>query len=1082
MMKTKRKILWAFCAALFLLVSVSVGLIWYAYSHPLLIKTWVEEVVSSSIGATLTIEELEYSLDPLRIRGKGIRLSSGEKLKGSDFFIPDFSAEFFLEGPFGNRVLICKSIALKEFSGRLRANAAFLQGDDSLPISSSGGGILSRLISIFLFRDVKIQQMEIANGQMAYQAGDLEIRLDKIQSHLNADHAVELVCSIDGGWPAKNVKLAIPQISLKTDGLVSFGNSGTVCSLIFENGDFETPEGSLHGLDAKANLFYQHNLGKLAFSGLTIGFKKAVLKEGYTEKNVLSGFSLTSEGEIDLKNHTLRADPVELEMADLFQLKGKFHAGLGAPRRFQWEVSKGKVFPGRLLPLFAGKIAPFSATVSGPILLAGVVTGLEEDGKWGWDCALNSSFEENKVSLVQGENRFQGKLSGEAEVKGRYPHLKEAVRLQVREASFSGNGALLQSFDASVSFTGAYPLYRVDDFSARIPRADITSGKNVFALSKVAVKGKGGSVNVGVGAVSFPEIFFDSSLLKNIRISLKSGPDGTAMEITGEETGLFQSVRDLGWFPQGWTFEGRDRIEIKADLKKSGECSVVSQIVFPAVSFLSPNGDRAGEKISLKLELGGKTDLSFERVAFDTSISVEKGEVLWDRFYLALSDHPMKVHCEGLYESAGRNLRLSGSALNLQGILGVSVDGDIFKGGYGQGLDLRLTIPVTPVEPLFRHFVKEPFRMEKPGFAGLALDGEISADLRLKTDPVNQEVKGRILWRDGLLFSPDHGILLKEIDLSIPVWYRTRSMGRSSEQMEGNLHIGSFGIPFLPKQPLKIKLMAGPNRISVDAPTVLMVPGGEVLVPSIRAQNVFSPDLSLDTGISMDDLPMEPLLTGIWPHPIQGSISGMVEPIHLEKGHLSTGGAVIAQVFGGEIILSHAGASGLFGSAPVFKLNAMLKDLALLKLTSGTSFGEIEGVLNGSAENIEISNGQLQRFNLLLETTKEKGVSQKISVKAVDNIASLGGGQSPFVGVAGMFMSFFKEFPYEKIGIRATLENDVFRINGTIRDGEKEYLIKRGFLSGVDVINQNRDNVVSFKDMLKRIKRISASKGGPVIR
>ncbi|HIJ20193.1 MAG TPA: hypothetical protein HPP58_04015 [Deltaproteobacteria bacterium] len=276
--------------------------------------------------------------------------------------------------------------------------------------------------------------------------------------------------------------------------------------------------------------------------------------------------------------------------------------------------------------------------------------------------------------------------------------------------------------------------------------------------------------------------------------------------------------------------------------------------------------------------------------------------------------------------------------------------------------------------------------------------------------------------------------------------------------------------------------MAGPNRISVDAPTVLMVPGGEVLVPSIRAQNVFSPDLSLDTGISMDDLPMEPLLTGIWPHPIQGSISGMVEPIHLEKGHLSTGGAVIAQVFGGEIILSHAGASGLFGSAPVFKLNAMLKDLALLKLTSGTSFGEIEGVLNGSAENIEISNGQLQRFNLLLETTKEKGVSQKISVKAVDNIASLGGGQSPFVGVAGMFMSFFKEFPYEKIGIRATLENDVFRINGTIRDGEKEYLIKRGFLSGVDVINQNRDNVVSFKDMLKRIKRISASKGGPVIR
>ena len=1081
-MKTKRKILWAFCAALFLLVSVSVGLIWYAYSHPLLIKTWVEEVVSSSIGATLTIEELEYSLDPLRIRGKGVRLSSGEKLKGSDFFIPDFSAEFFLEGPFGNRVLICKSIALKEFSGRLQANATFLQGDDSLPISSSGGGILSRLISIFLFRDVKIQQIEIANGQMACQAGDLEIRLDKIQSHLNADHAVELVCSIQAAWPTEKIKLMIPQISLKTDGPVSFGNSGTACSLIFENAGFETPEGSLRDLDAKAKILYQHPLGKLAFSGLTIGFKKAVSGTGNTEKNVLSGFSLTSEGEIDLKNHSLQANPLELEVKDLLQLKGKLHAGLGAPRRFQLEVFEGKVFPGRLLLLFAGKIAPFSATVSGPILLAGVVTGFEENGKWGWDCGLNASFEENKVSLVEGEKRFQGKLSGEAEVKGRYPHLKESVRLHVQNASFSGNGALLQSFDASLSFTGSYPLYRVDDFSARIPRADIGSGKNVFVLSKVAVKGKGGSLNADTSAVSFPEISFDSSLLKKIRISLKSDRDGSAVEVTGEETGLIQSAIDLGWFPPGWTFEGRDRIEIKADLKKSGECSVVSQIVFPAVSFQSPNGDRAGEKISLKLELGGKTDLTFEKVSFNASMTLDKGEVLWDRFYLALSEHPMNVRCQGLYDAGVGNLRLSGSAFSLQGILGVRMEGDLFKGGYGHGLDLRLTIPVTPVEPFFRYFVKEPFRMEKPGLAGLALGGEISADLRLKTDSVDREVKGRILWRDGLLSSPDHGIILKEIDLSIPVWYRTQSMGQSSEQMEGNLHIGSFEIPFLPKQPLKMKLMAGPNRISVDAPTVLMVPGGEVRVSPIRARNVFSPDLSLDTGIIMDDLAMEPLLSGIWPRSIQGSISGKLEPIHLEKGHLSTGGAVIAQVFGGEIILSHAGASGLFGSAPVFQINARLNDLALRMLTAGTPFGEIEGVLNGSIENIEMSNGQLQRFNLLLETTKKRGISQKISVKAVDNIARLGGGQSPFVGVAGMFMGFFKEFPYEKIGIRAKLENDVFRINGTVLDGGKEYLIKRGFLSGVDVINQNTENKVSFKDMLNRIKRISASKGGPVIR
>ena len=42
-------------------------------------------------------------------------------------------------------------------------------------------------------------------------------------------------------------------------------------------------------------------------------------------------------------------------------------------------------------------------------------------------------------------------------------------------------------------------------------------------------------------------------------------------------------------------------------------------------------------------------------------------------------------------------------------------------------------------------------------------------------------------------------------------------------------------------------------------------------------------------------------------------------------------------------------------------------------------------------------------------------------------------------------------------------------------------MIKRGSFSGVDIINQNPDNRISFKDMVKRIKRIG-SKGGPVVK
>jgi len=65
--------------------------------------------------------------------------------------------------------------------------------------------------------------------------------------------------------------------------------------------------------------------------------------------------------------------------------------------------------------------------------------------------------------------------------------------------------------------------------------------------------------------------------------------------------------------------------------------------------------------------------------------------------------------------------------------------------------------------------------------------------------------------------------------------------------------------------------------------------------------------------------------------------------------------------------------------------------------------------------------------------------------------------------------------------VHATLKNDIFRINGTIRENGKEYLVRRSALGGVDVINQSTDNRASFKDMIKRITRITEGSRGPVV-
>jgi hypothetical protein len=364
----------------------------------------------------------------------------------------------------------------------------------------------------------------------------------------------------------------------------------------------------------------------------------------------------------------------------------------------------------------------------------------------------------------------------------------------------------------------------------------------------------------------------------------------------------------------------------------------------------------------------------------------------------------------------------------------------------------------------------------------LEIGGALSADLELTGGWADWMVAGHCLWTEGSVSLSHHGLSLKGVNLNFPVWHGKGKGDVKKGPLKGDLSIRSLVLPFLPEQSLRLSLHAGPNLLSVDSPTTLRIPGGRVLIGPLLGTNLAEPRRSIKTSITMPDVDTGPISSRLWPQPIKGTIKGKLDPIRFEGDTLTCYGEIRARVFDGEIILSNLGASGLLTPTPVLRASVELNDLSLEEPTTGTPFGKIEGILRGYVKNLEVAYGQPQRFDLLLETVKKRGISQRISVKAVENISQIGGGQNPFIGLAGGFATFFKEFPYKKIGVRASLENDVFRINGTIKEGGKEYLVKRGRFSGVDIINQNPDNRISFRDMVKRIKRVTAGSGGPVIR
>ena len=117
--------------------------------------------------------------------------------------------------------------------------------------------------------------------------------------------------------------------------------------------------------------------------------------------------------------------------------------------------------------------------------------------------------------------------------------------------------------------------------------------------------------------------------------------------------------------------------------------------------------------------------------------------------------------------------------------------------------------------------------------------------------------------------------------------------------------------------------------------------------------------------------------------------------------------------------------------------------------------------------------GEPASFVLDVASVATRGVEQSISMDAIQSISILGTGADSALNRG--ITQFFKEYPYSKIGLRCVLKNDQFSVNGTIHEGGKEYLVRRGLVRGVDVVNQNPNNVISFRDMEERIKRLSRS-------
>lgn len=1089
-MKKRLKIF--FILSLFALIGVAIlsGLAFYYYSNPSKLKRIVENAVSDYTGTECSVKEISFSQKPLIILARGIELVG--RAQGLYLEIPEISLFISIRGGFGRRTLIFEDLQAKGFILNMAERwdlPQIAKGSEKLSFLRR---ILGGLFKFFLFNDIRLTKLGLTDGHVNGRWGHLTVSVTGIHANLTSERTLKAGCAIRLRSIPDEIDFEIPRLEWITDHPINPDDETIRATLKGEEIAFETSQGKVSSATLETKMLYHRAEKILDFESFTILSDAVMLQLGKETRPSSFPFLLEAKAGISLENTKVAAPFVHVALGGIADFKGEFHGNFTGRQKSSITVAELKIFPEKVLRMFPSLMPEsLDAFVStGSLYISGRVSGNMDQQFGQWDCDLAIRLRENKISFESPVVRIHTSVTGEVKLRGPLSGPELHLDTTLDEGGARIGEIEIDTGKLGLSVTGAYPAFRISELSLQKGAAKWKIKGRPFFLEEIEARTRSGSLDMKRKTLHLPELALSASTLKNLVFSVKMEEKAFSLAARGENVHVVEFGRAMGLIPRGWKMKAQDSLEGRALFREDGRLTFSGRLMVQDLSFESEDGDMAGEKISFVLEPDLEGNLEPEgRLAGAMSLSAGKGEILYDQFYLDLNKQPVTVEGKGDYETALGSLNLTNFGFHLGDLATLSVNGTLTRNEL-ENSRFSLRVPRVPLAPIFERFVVEPYKHQNPFLTELRLEGFFSTDLELSVKDTLWTIKGRSLWEEGQATAKKQNIALKGIQLDLPIWYtggKESAVGelpslQAPGELRGNLFIHSIQIPFLPAQSIDTPLRVKPNRFETLSPIDIMTGGGQIEMGTILFKEPFSGKLDIKTLLTLEQIDLKPWLYGIWPTPLEGTADGKLDPVRWQADRLTTNGQVTADLFGGRLVLSNIGVKRFPSLTPVVTLDAVWTDFDLALITGGTAFGKVEGTLKGHVKGLEIADRQPQAFHLFMETVAKNDTPQKISVQAVDNIARIGGGASPFSGLTGAFLSLFKELPYEKIGISAVLENDMFRINGTIKEKGKEYMIKKGGFSGVDVIIGNPgSNTISFKDMVRRIKRVTESREDTVI-
>ncbi len=328
---------------------------------------------------------------------------------------------------------------------------------------------------------------------------------------------------------------------------------------------------------------------------------------------------------------------------------------------------------------------------------------------------------------------------------------------------------------------------------------------------------------------------------------------------------------------------------------------------------------------------------------------------------------------------------------------------------------------------------------------------------------------------------PSHAIKAKGVEIRLPVsLHHSQAEGAaSSEGLNGSMTglVKGAWIQWKSQewQDVTVPLTLTENTLFLPEEMKLPIWGGVVILEEARIRSPYEKSREITLRLRLEGLEFSEITRTFTPLSLPGVLEGDFSEIRVSADRLATRGNLTIHALGGQIEVRDFNGTTPFSRFREVSMDVLLKDLDLEEASRSFKFGQMGGLVQGRVEDLTFSFGQPERFEFEIQSVKKKGVRQYVNAKAVNNLSILSTG-SPFSFKRGV-LRFFKSFPYAKLGIYCKLENDIFTLRGTIHQRGVEYLIRRGGLGGIDVVQRDPENKIRWKQMLRRLKAIGRGMG-----